>query len=134
MAKKGFNLSLYLIGMAVTLIGFCLPMFSGALGSSGNGFSFINFDRSTFVTIGALLIAIGAIAGVAIALLGKGDQLEWIALAVSIAGGVILVLGFTTNGGIYKAIAKNMIKHSTIGFWMVVVGWVVAAVGKVLKK
>lgn len=134
MAKKGINLSIYLIGMAVTLIGFCLPMFSGALGSSGNGFSFINFDRSGFVTIGALLIAVGAIAGVVIALLGMGDQLEWLALGVSIAGGIILVLGFTTNGGIYKAIGKNMLKHATVGFWMVVAGWIVAVIGKVLKK
>lgn len=134
MAKKGFNLSLYLIGMAVTLIGFCLPMFK-IFGSNGkNGFGFINFDNSGFVTIGALLIIIGAVAGVVVALLGKGDQLEWIALAVSIAGGVILVLGFTTNGGIYKAIGKALVKNSTIGFWMVVAGWVVAAVGKVLKK
>ena len=134
MAKKGLNLSIYLVGMAVTLIGFCMPMFSGALGSSGNGFSFINFDRSGFVTIGALLIAIGAIAGVVFALLGMGDQLEWLALCLSIAGGIVLVVGFTTNGGIYKAIGKNMIKHATIGFWMIVVGWVVAAIGKILKK
>ncbi|MBR5964829.1 MAG: hypothetical protein IK015_01745 [Treponema sp.] len=134
MAKKGINLSIYLVGMAVTLIGFCLPMFSGFLGKSGNGFSFINFNNSGFVTIGALLIAIGAIAGVVIALLGMGDQLEWLALAVSVAGGIILILGFTTNGGIYKAIGKNMLKHATVGFWMVVAGWVVAAIGKVLKK
>ena len=134
MAKKGVNLSIYLVGMAVTLIGFCLPMFSGFLGKSGNGFSFINFNNSGFVTIGALLIAIGAIAGVVIALLGMGDQLEWLALGISVAGGIILVLGFTTNGGIYKAIGKNMLKHATVGFWMVVAGWVVAAVGKVLKK
>ena len=132
MAKKGFNLSIYLIGMAITLVGFCLPMFSGALGSSGNGFSFINFDRSGFVTIGALLIAVGAIAGVAVALLGMG-QFEWIALAVSVVGGIVLVVGFNDNG-IYKAIGKNMIKHATVGFWMVVAGWVVAAAGKILKK
>ena len=132
MAKKGFNLSIYLIGMAITLVGFCLPMFSGALGSSGNGFSFINFDRSGFVTIGALLIAVGAIAGVAVALLGMG-QFEWIALAVSVVGGIVLVVGFNDNG-IYKAIGKDMIKHATVGFWMVVAGWVVAAAGKILKK
>ena len=134
MAKKGINFSLYLVGMAVTLIGFCLPMFSGFLGSSGNGFSFIDFNKSGFVTIGALLIAIGAIAGVVFALLGKGDQLEWLALGISVAGGIILVLGFTTNGGIYKAIGKSLLKHSTVGFWMVVAGWVVAAVAKVMKK
>jgi hypothetical protein len=133
MAKKGFNLSVYLIGMAVTVIGFCLPMFK-IFGSNGkNGFGFINFDNSGFVTIGALLIIIGAVAGVVVALLGKGDQLEWIALAVSVLGGIILVIGFNDNG-IYKAIGKALVKNSTIGFWMVVAGWVVAAVGKVLKK
>ncbi len=133
MAKKGFNLSIYLIGMAVTVIGFCLPMFK-IFGSNGkNGFGFINFDNSGFVTIGALLIIIGAVAGVVVALLGKGDQLEWIALAVSVLGGIILVIGFNDNG-IYKAIGKALVKNSTIGFWMVVAGWVVAAVGKVLKK
>ncbi len=133
MAKKGFNLSIYLIGMAVTVIGFCLPMFK-IFGSNGkNGFGFINFDNSGFVTIGALLIIIGAVAGIVVSLLGKGDQLEWIALAVSVLGGVILVIGFNDNG-IYKAIGKALVKNSTIGFWMVVAGWVVAAVGKVLKK
>ena len=133
MAKKGFNLSVYLIGMAVTVIGFCLPMFK-IFGSNGkNGFGFINFDNSGFVTIGALLIIIGAVAGLVVSLLGKGDQLEWIALAVSVVGGIILVIGFNDNG-IYKAIGKALVKNSTIGFWMVVAGWVVAAVGKVLKK
>ena len=134
MAKKGFNFSIYLVGMAVTLIGFCMPMFTGVFGSSGNGFKFINFDNSGFVTIGALLIVAGAIAGIVFALLGMGDQLEWLALALSIAGGVVLVVGFTTNGGLYKAIGKNMIKHATVGFWMIVAGWVVAALGKILKK
>ena len=133
MAKKGFNLSVYLIGMAVTVIGFCLPMFK-IFGSNGkNGFGFINFDNSGFVTIGALLIIIGAVAGLVVSLLGKGDQLEWIALAVSVLGGIVLVIGFNDNG-IYKAIGKALVKNSTIGFWMVVAGWVVAAVGKVLKK
>lgn len=133
MAKKGFNLSVYLIGMAVTVIGFCLPMFK-IFGSNGkNGFGFINFDNSGFVTIGALLIIIGAVAGLVVSLLGKGDQLEWIALAVSVLGGIVLVIGFNDNG-IYKAIGKAFVKNSTIGFWMVVAGWVVAAVGKVLKK
>ena len=91
MAKKGFNFSIYLVGMAVTLIGFCLPMFEGVFGKSGNGFKFINFDNSSFVTIGALLIIAGAIAGVVFALLGMGDQLEWLALGLSIAGAAACV-------------------------------------------
>ena len=119
--------------MAITAVGFCCHMFSGALGSSKNGFGFINFNNSGFVTIGALLIIIGAVAGIVVSLLGKGDQLEWICLAVSILGGIILVIGFNDNG-IYKAIGKNLVKHATIGFWAIVAGWVVAIVGKVLKK
>ncbi|MCR5047172.1 MAG: hypothetical protein K6A42_11400 [Treponema sp.] len=132
MAKKNLSISIYLIGMAITVIGFCMPMFTGVFGSSGNGFKFINFDNSGFVTIGALLIIAGAIAGVVVSLLGM-QQFEWIALAVSVVGGIVLVVGFNDNA-IYKAIGKNMIKHATVGFWMIVVGWVVAVVGKVLKK
>lgn len=133
MAKKGFNLSIYFIGMAATIIGFCLPMFKLFGSNSKNGFGFINFDNSSFVTIGALLIIAGAIAGVVFALLGMGDQLEWVALAVSIVGGVVLVVGFNDNA-IYKAIGKNLIKNSTIGMWLIAAGWIVALVGKVLKK
>lgn len=132
MAKKGFNLSLYFIGMAVTAVGFCLPMFKFLGSNSKNGFGFINFNNSSFVTIGALLIIAGAIAGVVVSLLGM-QQFEWIAFAVSVLGGIILVVGFNDNG-LYKAIGKNLIKNSTIGMWMIVAGWIVAAVGKVLKK
>ena len=133
MAKKGFNVSLYLIGMAVTLVGFCLPMFKFMGNNSKNGFGFINFNDSGFVTIGALLIVIGAIAGVVVSLLGKGDQLEWIAFAVSVAGGIVLFIGFNDNA-VYKFIGKNIIKNSTIGMWMIAAGWIVAAIGKVMKK
>ena len=61
----------------------------------------------------------------------KGLKLIF-AIAV-LAGAVILVIGFTTNGGIYKAIGKNIIKHATVGFYLVVVGIVAAVVGA-LKK
>ena len=127
MAKKNINLSIYLIGMAVTLIGFCLPI----LAIGGNGFNYIG--KNGFVTTGALLIVIGAIAGVVIALLGMGDQLEWIALAVSVVGGIVLFLGFNDNG-ISRFVGKLALKNTRAGFWTIIVGWVVAAIGKVLKK
>ena len=47
----------------------------------------------------------------------------------SIAGGVVLLIGFTTNGGIYKAIGKAFLKNAIAGFYMIVIGWVVAIVG-----
>ncbi|MBQ0003261.1 MAG: hypothetical protein KBT21_06965 [Treponema sp.] len=132
MAKKTSLNLLYLIGMALVVIGFCLPMFSGFLGSS-NGFKFINFKNSGFVTIGALFIIVGGIAGLAACFLPQLSGLKFVFLLLSIVGGVILVVGFLTNGGIYKAIGKGILKHATVGFYCLLAGWVVAIVGT-LKK
>lgn len=133
MGKKKVNLLsyLYLIGMAVVAIGFCCPMFKGLFGSTANGFKFINFDNSVFVSIGALLIFIGAIAGIIVKFVPslQKNKLDFLCLLVSIAGGVILLVGFTTNGGIYKAIGKAFLKNAIAGFYMIVVGWVAAIVG-----
>lgn len=133
MGKKKVNILsyLYLIGMAVVAIGFCCPMFKGLFGSTANGFKFINFDNSVFVSIGALLIFIGAIAGIIVKFVPslQKNKLDFLCLLVSIAGGVILLVGFTTNGGIYKAIGKAFLKNAVVGFYMIIIGWVVAIVG-----
>ena len=133
MGKKKVNLLsyLYLIGMAVVAIGFCCPMFKGLFGSTANGFKFINFDNSVFVSIGALLIFIGAIAGIVVKFVPslQKNKLDFLCLLVSIAGGVILLVGFTTNGGIYKAIGKAFLKNAVVGFYMIIIGWVAAIVG-----
>ena len=65
MGKKKINVLsyLYLIGLTVVAIGFCCPMFKGIFGTSANGFKFINFDNSVFVSIGALMIFLGSICG-----------------------------------------------------------------------
>ena len=132
MGKKVSLPLIYLIGMALVVIGFCCPMFSGFLGSA-NGFKFINFDNSGFVTIGALLIFAGAVAGIVACFVKQLSGLKLIFALCVLAGAIVLVIGFTTNGGIYKAIGKNIIKHATIGFYLVVVGIVAAVVGA-LKK
>lgn len=139
--KSGASLGIiYLIGMVLAVVGFCCPMFSGFLGSA-NGFNFINFDNSGFVTIGALLIFIGAVLGAVLGLLSllkvkipSAKMLALIALVIVLVGAVVLVIGFTTNGGIYKAIGKNIIKHATVGFYLVIGGWVVALIGYLLGK
>ena len=117
--------------MAVVAIGFCCPMFKGLFGSTANGFKFINFDNSVFVSIGALLIFIGAIAGIIVKFVPslQKNKLDFLCLLVSIAGGVILLVGFTTNGGIYKAIGKAFLKNAVVGFYMIIIGWVAAIVG-----
>lgn len=134
MGKKVNALSyLYLIGMALAAIGFCCPMIKGLFGSSANGFNFINFDNSGFVTIGALLIFIGAVAGVLACFVPQLKSLKFIFLIVSIVGGVILIVGFMTNGGIYKAIGKHLLKNAMFGFYLVIAGWIVALIGNFKK-
>ncbi|MBQ0162199.1 MAG: hypothetical protein KBS84_03440 [Treponema sp.] len=132
MAKKTSLNLIYLIGMALVVIGFCMPMFSGFLGSA-NGWQFINFKNSGFVTIGALLIIVGGIAGLVACFLPQMSGMKFLCILLSIIGGVILVIGFTTNGGIYKAIGKGIIKHATFGFYAVIVGWVLGIVGAMKK-
>ena len=134
MGKKSSLPIIYLISMALVVIGFCCPMFSGKILGSSNGFNFINFKNSSFVTIGALLVFIGAIAGILGCFIPSLSILKMVGLIASVIGGVILVIGFTTNGGIYKAIGKGFIKHAAFGFYMLVAGWVLAIVGFVTKK
>ncbi len=138
MAKKNSLMEyIYVVGMALVVVGFCCPMFS-ALGVSSNGFKFINFKNSSFVTIGALLIFIGAVAGIGFNFISiKGidsDTLKFIALIASIVGGVILVIGFTTGGGAYKLLGKGLLKNAAVGFYLVIVGWRVALLGKFISK
>ena len=133
MGKKKINVLsyLYIIGMALVVIGFCCPMFKGIFGPSANGFKFINFDNSVFVSIGALMIFLGAVGGIVVKFLPKlsKNKLDFLCLLISIAGGVVLLIGFTTNGGICKAIGKAFLKNAIAGFYMIVIGWVVAIVG-----
>jgi uncharacterized membrane protein len=135
MGKKVNILSyLYLIGMALVAIGFCCPMIKGLFGTSANGFDFIkNVKDGSFVAIGAILIFAGAIAGIVACFVKQLSGLKLIFAIVVLAGAIILIIGFTTNGGIYKAIGKHLLKNAMFGFYLVVVGIVVAVCGA-LKK
>ena len=133
MAKKAKLSLVYLIGMVVTVIGFICPMFDFKL-AAANGFDFIDFGNSGFVSIGALLIFIGAVAGVVACFLPMLKSYKLLCLIVTIVGGIILVIGFTTNGGIYKAIGNALFKTATYGFYMVIVGWVISLIGYLMKK
>ena len=137
MAKKSKKISLlYLIGMALVVIGFCVPMFKGKLfGGTSNGFDFINFDNFGFVTIGALLIFVGAVVGLVFSfnIISKSDLVKLIALIVSIVGGVVLVIGFNQDR-LYQTIAKGFLKTAYVGFYMIIVGWIVSLLGYIMKK
>ena len=141
MAKKTRKASfpiVYLIGMIAVVVGFILPMFEvnvfGLAKATSNGFSFIDFESSGFVSIGAILVFVGAVLGVIGGLFPKAKILKAIGLFVSVIGGVILVVGFTTNGGIYKAIGKALFKTATYGFYIILAGWVVSIIGFATNK
>ena len=135
MGKKSSLPLIYLIGVALVAVGFCLPMFKG-LGTTPSGFKFINFDNFGATTIAALLIFCGAVAGVVFCFVSAGKNtslIRLICIVISIIGGVILIVKFNDNW-LTKSIGKGFIKHAYIGFYMVLVGWVAGLIGAVLKK
>ena len=136
MGKKGVSLPLiYLIGVLLVAIGFCCPMIKGLFGSSANGFDFIkNAKEGSFVAIGAILIIVGAILGIVACFVPQLKGLKLIFALVILAGAIILIIGFTTNGRIYKAIGKHLLKNALVGFYMVVAGIVVSILGAVTNK
>jgi uncharacterized membrane protein len=135
MGKKSSLPLIYLIGMALIAIGFFCPMFKGLFGSSANGFDFIkNAKEGGFVAIGSILIIVGAICGIVSCFVPQLKGLKLVFAIVSLAGAIILIIGFTTNGGIYKAIGKQLLKRAMIGFYMVVVGIVAGICGAVTNK
>lgn len=136
MAKKGkANILgyLYLVGLALVVIGFFCPMFkAGPI--EPNGWDFLNFENFGFVTVGGLLILVGAAAGIIFSFVGgkNSDLLKLVCLIVSIVGGIVLVIGFNDNR-LYSAIGKEILKYAYIGFYLVVGGWVVALIGHFTK-
>lgn len=135
MAKGFGRLNLiYLVGMALVLVGFILPMFEGALGLSLNGFDFINTDNFGTTTIAALLIFIGAAVGIVFCFVGgsNADLIKIIALLASIAGGVLILIA-ANDSWLAKMIGKSFWKNASIGTYMILAGWVVGVVGWIKK-
>ncbi len=135
MGKKSSLPLIYLIGALLVAIGFCCPMIKGLFGSSANGFDFIkNAKEGSFVAIGAILIFAGAILGIVACFVPQLKGLKLIFAIVSLAGAIILVIGFMTNGRVYKAIGKHFLKNALFGFYMVVVGIVCSIAGAITNK
>lgn len=136
-SKKSSLSLIFLIGMALVIIGFIVPMFKvNFLGAhTANGFKFIDFDKFNFVDVGALLIFIGACLGAVFCFVptSSSDLLKLICLIASIAGGIVLIIGFNQDS-IYKMIGKQFFKYAYIGFYMILAGWVVGLVGYITKK
>lgn len=134
MAKKGSLPLIYMIGMALVVIGFICPVFDFFIGTL-NGFDFINFKDFGTTTIGALLIIIGAVLGLVFCFVGgkNSGMLKLVGLLVSIAGGVVLIISY--SGDVFsEGIGKFFIEVATYGFYMILAGWIVGVVGYVMKK
>lgn len=141
MGKKSSSVNyLYLIGMALAVVGFFLPMFKGLFGSTANGFSFIkNIDDGGFAAIGALIMFIGAVAGLVWAVLPligiklpAADLVKTLAVLALVVGIIVLIVGFTQSK-LYSTIAKHLLKNAMYGFYVLCAGIVLAVVGKFVK-
>src|SRR5574344_2106258 len=124
MAKKNVNNLLYIIGCALVVVGFFTPIFQlktvfGNLSSAGFGLiKQFNNANDTLALIATLLVFIGAVAGIVCSFLSKKSLWTIVCLAVSILGGLIL---FTGN-------------FLSVGFYLIVIGWVVSIVGIILSS
>lgn len=133
MGKKSSLPLIYLIGVLLVAIGFCLPMFKGIIKT--NGFDYMNFKNFGWMTIAALLIFCGAVLGVIFCFVGgkNASLLKLVCIIVSIVGGVILIIKFNDNW-LTKQIGKGFIKHAYIGFYMILAGWILGLVGAITNK
>ena len=123
MAKKGSLPLIYLIGMALVVIGFICPMFDLFIGTL-NGFDFINFKEFGITTIGALLIIAGAVLGLVFCFVGgkNSGMLKLVGLLVSIAGGVVLIIGYSTICSLKELENSLLMLQHMVFIWLSQVG------------
>ena len=138
MGKKSSLPLIYLIGVLLVAIGFCLPLFQGKLlNVTANGFKFIHFDKNFgWSSIAALLIFCGAVVGALFCFISAGKStslLRLICIIVSIAGGVIFFIKYNDNG-VTRALGKFNLKYMAIGLYMIFAGWVVGLIGAITNK
>lgn len=141
MANSKNLLKLYLIGMLATVIGFCCPMFS-LLGTKSNGFNFINFNNSGFLSVGAILIFFGALAGIVFSLISIKSLgiVKLLAVIATVIGLIFFIIGIKRNplmfiAGVFTgSFIKTIFETALIGFYLVVAGIILAAVGYATNK
>lgn len=139
MGKKLLNSSiLYFIGMALVVVGLICPLTK----NSSCALKYLNFKNFGWSSIGILLILIGAVCGILLSILAKGNRSnKFIALLVSLAGGVVITLlltGTLSDNGVasfvWRTLGKGIVKHAYIGFYLILSGWVLSIAGWVTDK
>lgn len=134
MAKKS-NLPLYLIGMALVVIGCFLPLTASKFfGGGSSAFKAIT-DGSGDLKIGSILALGGAIAGIVFCFVSLRAKLpvKLISLIVSIVGGVYVLINYMNLAPwAKKAVSlfnKGTGTHIGIGLIVILIGWVIAVLG-----
>ena len=135
MSKKSGSLSLYLIGMALVVIGCFLPLTASKFFGGGSSAFNAIVDGSGDLKIGSILALGGAIAGIVFCFVSVAGKLpvKLISLIVSIVGGVYVWLCYMNGGALAKGLFKASLKITGskpgIGLILICVGWVIALVG-----
>ncbi len=132
MSKKSSKLNLfYLIGMIAVVVGSFLPIITLKLGPLGSvNFTLVkafgNLDSSS--SWFALLMFAAAVVGVVFCFVGNKNSamIKLVALVATVVFGLI----FFANAGFFK----SWFKVTGIGFYVILAGWIVAAIGQFLKK
>lgn len=140
MAKKSSQISLYLIGMIVVLVGCFLPLTASKFfGGGASAFDAITSSGNGAVKVGAILAFLGAIAGIVFSFVSlKGVPIKLISLIVSIVGGIWVLVKYLNIGGAGKQLLKLGAKATGsqpgIGLIVIIIGWVIAIVGYVKSR
>ena len=135
MAKKSGTLSLYLIGLALVVIGCFLPLTASKFFGGGSSAFNAIVDGSGDLKIGSILALGGAIAGIVFCFVSLKVKLpvKLIALIVSIIGGLYVLLNYLNLApwakGLVKMAHKAVGNHIGIGLIVIILGWVIALVG-----
>ncbi len=122
---------IYILGMVVVIVGFCMPVFSSSfLGKhSANGFTILQHISAKKVALRICDIAVfgGAVAGVIFGFISDSalgrfltSLLKLIALTVTIGCGVYFFNNY------FSGFSKNFID---VGFYMIIAGWFIALIG-----
>ena len=135
MSKKSGSFNLYLIGLALVVIGCFLPLTASKFfGGGSSAFKAIT-NGSGDLKIGSILALCGAIAGIVFCFVNLGVKLplKLISLAASIVGGVYVWICYMNGGALLKGAVKLGLKATGskpgIGLIIIIIGWVIALLG-----
>lgn len=135
MSKKSSSLNLYLIGLALVVLGCFLPLTASKFFGGGlSAFKAIT-NGSGDLKIGSILALGGAVAGIVFCFISLKSKLpvKLISLIASIVGGVYVWYCYMNGGALLKGAVKLGLKATGskpgLGLILIAIGWVIALLG-----